>query len=319
MIKAFIVLIMFIAISSTALITNYMVSYQQSQNQLVEQDKNILDDIKNTLITNIIYYNNSKLVPYGQNGSSYHELPNWLVSQKVNPFGIPYIYCPYSEKSITTSNNQVNLDSGNSYNVSTINNLATNDKDYVIESETSPFSGVIALIISPHRKDHNITCNTVSQSNGHFTANKALVKGVYEDSLLYNDLKKKDFKEISVAEDTINGLQDELVRWNSYQPYQITYNLKSGDTFELLNGSNFVSEKAEKLILTIQGESDTTRSLIASDVANGNVIFENVNIVIKNVDVINDLNITFKNSKVLLDNSILSTTTFIDSNVTINN
>ena len=319
MIKAFVVLIMFIAISSTALITNYMVSYQQSQNQLIEQDKDILQDIKNTLVTNTIYYNGAKLLPYGENGVNHHELPYWLVSQKKNPFGVPYIYCPYSEKSLSTANKQVNLNSTDSYNVSTIKNLATNSKDYVEESDASPFSGVLALVISPHKKDHNITCETITTSNGYFVAPKALVVGIYEDSLLYNDLKKRDFKNLSQTDNTIYGLQSELKLWQSYQPYQVTYNLKTGDTFELKSGLSYVSEKPEKIILTIQGAEKLLGSKLTTDVSNGNITFENVNIIIRNIEVINDLNITFKNSKVLLKDSTLSSTTFIDSDVIIDN
>lgn len=303
MLRIFLILIIFISASSATLLTNTYLSYQQSRNTLIEQDKKILNEIRNNIITNIIDVNGIKMVPYGINGNKYHELPSWLYIQRVNSFGIPYMYCPYSDLNITTSNNIVSTSEIDSYDVTTINNITTNNRDYVFESEPPLFNNVIGIIISQHERSDDVDCSSIIEKNGIFISNKALVSVIYKDSILFNDLMKDNF--IQVQNDTGSRLNSELTKWNSFAPYKSTYELRNSLSYNINSNLLLNNTKNEKVILNIKSDS-TLSATISSLNGNEEIEFRNVDLYVENINFSNNLKLKLVNSTIKLKNTTLN-------------
>ena len=198
MIKVFIFLIVFMGFIGTTLVTSTIYFSKLIDNINTQNDLVNIENIKNIIKNNILYVNNKMVVPYGTNGDNYHELPNWITFERNNVYGNPYIYCPYSEIEPLTVNNTVLNSDTTTYNVETINNNKTNNKDYVEGSEPSPLDNILAIIISPKNKNNLVTCDSITYSEGYFRSEAGFVEVVDKNEILLSDINKSKIENISI-------------------------------------------------------------------------------------------------------------------------
>ena len=305
MIKIFILLIVFIGFVGTTLVTSTLYFSQLISNLNTQTDLSNISSIKNVLKNNLIYNGNKIIAPYGVNGSNYHELPNWITFERYNVYGYPYIYCPYATESVITSNNTVlNTDSTN-YQVETVNNGRTNNKDYVSASIVAPFNNIIGIIISPKNPNNLTNCDSVTYSEGYFRSDSGFVEVIDSESILLSDLNKIETVSLSIANNGQYGLSNELQSWSGNQPTKAVYRLKTNETFLFNTSNQYINEEADKKDIYIKGESNVVYSRLQGSGVQ-ELTFDNVNINIENIIVSGSLKLNFINSNVTVRNSLLS-------------
>lgn len=306
MIKVFIFLIVFIGFIGTTLVTSTLYFSQLIANVNTQNDIVNIENIKNIIKNNILYVNNKMIVPYGTNGNDYHELPNWITFERNNVYGNPYIYCPYSEIEPLSVNNTVLNSDTTTYNVETINNDKTNNKDYVEGSEPSPLDNILAIIISPKNENNLATCNSITYSDGHFRSEAGFVEVVDKNEVLLSDINKSKIENISISTDGQYGLSNNLANWSSSIPLKSVFVLKENETFLFNNSFIYTNDEINKKDLYIKGNSDLNYSIIQGVNSGRTLEFNNVNVNLENISINGNLKLIFNNSKVTSNNSRLA-------------
>ena len=303
MIKVFIFLIVFMGFIGTTLVTSTIYFSKLIDNINTQNDLVNIENIKNIIKNNILYVNNKMVVPYGTNGDDYHELPSWITFERNNVYGNPYIYCPYSEIEPLTANNTVLNSDTTTYNVETINNNKTNNKDYVEGSEPSPLDNILAIIISPKNKNNLVTCDSITYSEGHFRSEAGFVEVVDKNEILLSDINKSKIENISISTDGQYGLSNNLSNWSSSIPLKSVFVLKENETFLFNNSFIYTNDEINKKDLYIKGNSDLNYSIIQGVNSGRTLEFNNVNINLENISINGNLKLIFNNTKITSNNS----------------
>lgn len=327
MIQAFLILFGFIAILSVVVMTTVSSFYSTQQLSSIQRDKDELSIITKQIINNIRYENGIKIVPYGVNNDFYHQLPDWLVANKNNPFGYAYMYCPYSANNTIAQPSTVKLNNDYSYQVSLISNSGTGNKNYVIGSEPAPFNGVLAFIIS-FKEPSSYTCNDIDIVDGTFSLpdpKVARVSAISADSVLTSDLTKTET--FNVADNPSNPLmmEDTLEKWSETSPDKFYINTTS-DTLFIDNGLGFENQDYtnEKMIYLVgvdpnnptiientNGVSDTQTQPIK-------LSFKNVTLVVKNMNFNGKFLFELDNVNLFLENAVINHVKASNSKLVIN-
>lgn len=327
MIQAFLMLFGLITILSVVMITTVNSFYSTQQLSTIQRDKDELSLITKQLINNIRYENGIKIAPYGVNNDFYHQLPDWLVANKNNAFGFPYMYCPYSSNNTIVNPSTVKLNKDYSYQVSLLNNASTGNKNYVISSEPAPFNGVLAFVIS-FKEQSSYTCNDISIVDGMFSLPDpkiARVATISGDSILVSDLQKTEAINVSESESNPLFLEDTLEKWAQTAPDKFYINTTS-DTLFIDNGLGFENEDYtnSKMIYFVgidpnnptiventNGVSDTQTQPIKLN-------FKNVTLVIKNMNFNGKFLFELDNVDLFLENSVINHVKASNSKLIIN-
>lgn len=297
-------MIFIIGSASVMILTNTYIGIKQTEASLMEKDRRNLEAIKGELINNIIDINGNKLVPFGENDALAHYLPSWLNIDKVNPFGNKYIYCPYSSTLNSSNTNIVRTSQSSTYSVETINNMNTKNRDYVLGSISAPHSNVIALVISRHNKSEEVNCNNITMTNGMFTAPKAFVIGIYEDSIIYNDILKSTVTKIDGLDELVT-LQSELTSWSAKSPYKHSIEISLTGNHTLLNNSVFENNDIVNKNTLVLNQINNS-SIINGSASNSIVEFINVNVILNNIVMNNNITFKFTDSNVTVRNSVIN-------------
>lgn len=306
MIKVFIFLIIFIGFIGTTLVTSTLYFSQLIANINTQNDIINIENIKNILKNNILYVNNKIAVPYGKNGSNYHQLPDWMTFEINNVYGNPYIYCPFSETQPITANNTVLNSDSTAYNVETINNEKTNNKDYVDSSESAPFDNILAIIISPKNINNLSNCDSITYSEGHFRSEDGFVEVIDKNEILLSDINKSKVENISVSNFGQYGLSENLENWSSNIPLKSIFVLKENEVFLFNNSFVYKNEEINKKDLYIKGSNSLSYSFLQGVNAGTVLEFNNININLENIAINENLKLIFNNSKIISNNSKLS-------------
>lgn len=306
MIKVFIFLIVFIGFIGTTLVTSTLYFSQLIANINTQNDIVNIENIKNIIKNNILYVNNKMIVPYGVNGSDYHQLPNWITFERNNVYGNPYIYCPYSDTQPITSNNTVLNSDTTEYNVETIKNEKTNNNNYVDSSESAPFDNILAIIISPKNINNLSTCDSITYSEGHFRSEAGFVEVIDKNEILLSDINKSKIENISISTSSQYGLSEGLENWSSSIPLKSVFVLKENDTFLFDNSFIYENEEINKKDLYIKGSSNSNYSFIQGVNTGTTLEFNNVNVNLENISISGNLKLIFNDSKIVSNNSKLS-------------
>lgn len=313
------ILILFLTAIVSFILVGTVASYTAYQNiQNVQKDKNELSFVTKQIISNIKYIGNNKTVPLGIDGSDYHQLPDWLMFNKNNAFGIPYMYCPYSLNNTLTANNTVLLNDTTTYDVETINSALTDNNDYVLASDPAPLSNVLALIVSVKEDTTAYTCSDITYTDNKFQLpdpTHGRVVAITNDSILASDLVKVETYNIEQSNDT---LEADLTTWGTNQPDRFIVSLKSGDTYDINSDINFHnSEVGKRKEIFINGESDISQSIFTNTGTNS-LSFSNVVLTLKNISMTGKYSLDLDNVELYIDNSIIKNINAKNSKITFN-
>jgi hypothetical protein len=316
MIQAAILLIFLTAVISSILVGTISAFTYYQELTAVQRDKANLTYISKQIITNIKYVGGEKSVPLGVDGTDYHELPDWLMFDKNNSFGIPYMYCPYSLNNTLTANNTILLNDTTTYEVQTINTTATNNNDYLIASDPSPVSNVLILLVSLKLDTTAYTCSDITFVDNKFQLpdpTHGRVQAITSDSILASDLVKTENYSIEQSNDTLTTT---LSSWNTNQPDRFVITLKSGDIFDLNTDLNLENaETGKRKEIFISGESSVTLSEL-SNTATNTIQFSNVILRLKNLDFSGKYSFELDNVELYVENSNVKNIIAKNSNVT---
>lgn len=315
------VLLVFLTAIISGIVVTTSVSFSYYQTLMsIQRDKINISHVSKLVINNIKYVNDKKLVPFGIDGDNYHELPNWLLFNKNNSFGKPYMYCPYSlDNSLTADDTVLNNDT-TSYDVEKINNPLTENQDYVLASDPSPVSNVLAFIVS-FRTDSVYTCADISFINNKFQLPEAAdgrVEAITNDSLLASDLKRVEEYSIAQAD---NAFSSVMSNWNGTQPEKYVVSLKEGDIFTILGGTTISnSDRGTEKVIYITGENSLNLSLINNEgsASGNNLYFSDVKLIIENINIIGNLILNIENVELIVNNSNLKHINAVNSKISLN-
>jgi hypothetical protein len=318
MLQVGILLLFLTTIISTILIgTVSSFSYYQEL-MAIQRDKNEITAVTKQIITKIRYVNNNKIVPFGVNGTDYHELPEWLLFNKNNAFGVPYMYCPYSLDNSLTADDTVLLNDTSTYDVEKINSTITNNHDYVTASDPSPVNNVLAFIVS-FKSVSTYTCSDIAFVDHKFQLPDPTfgrVEAITSDSILASDIKTVEMYSIDQTNDTLNA---DLLKWSALQPERFVVALKEGDIFTVSSDIDFInSEQGVDKEIYINGESNSTLSVI-SNTNLSNLNFSNVTLILKNINFTGKYSLNLDNVNLYVENSNLKNIKAENSKITFNN
>jgi hypothetical protein len=224
--------------------------YAQSlyQSSLIMQNNMIGMAAINQLKSSSINQNGRYYLPFGLNDSDHHQLPMSFVGARTTQMGVPLVYCPYAPNEVTSSNDVVLTSSSESYEILKNTTLSPLDKEYVIESENSPVSGMIGAIIIPKKKLALPKCSDITiNERGQFTLQNesaflGTVFGLMESDLVFTG----EYEINEYVEESGEGedLQSVLTRVAQNPSKSAVITLKQGQTFTL--SDSFTLESAHK-------------------------------------------------------------------------
>lgn len=303
-------IIFFVAITSSIYTTSMYFTSVYMKNIVLNNDMNA-KIIKNKLINSIIYQDEyGTLLPRGtvnQEGT-YNELPDSIegISKE------DYVYCPYSQNTdLLTGTSYEIKQTSNSYNVRTINNASTYNQDYVISSDNPPFTNLAFAIIKIDDFNQTIpSCENIHKKEDGYAVNNGTVSLVFFDELLLSDLQKDKYYEISSSSNTLYNVFNDF---NIFQKNNLTIKIKANDTVSLPS-INIVNKNSITNKNIIIGSTDNTKyaNIVGS---NSTLIFENVNIKLKNIVFLSGSEIILKNSYLYAENSVLPNIKAINSKI----
>lgn len=301
------ILIVFLtAVISSIVVTTAMTFSHYQTLMSIQRDKINVSHVTKLIVNNIKYVNDKKLVPFGVDGENYHELPDWMLFNKNNSFGKPYMYCPYSlDNSLTADDTVLNNDE-TSYDVEKISNTLTENREYVLASDPAPISNILAFIVS-FRKDSVYTCNDIIFANNKFQLPEPTdgrVEAITNDSLLASDLRRVEEYSIEQSNDIFGNV---IANWNGTQPDKYVVSLKEGDIFTLAGGTTVSnSDRGTEKVIYISGENALNQSLINNESSGGtDIYFSNVKLVLENINMIGNFTLRLNNVELIVNNSTL--------------
>ena len=301
------ILIVFLTAIISGIVVSTALTFSHYQTLMsIQRDKINVSQISRLIINNIKYVNDKKLVPFGVDGTDYHELPDWLLFNKNNSFGRPYMYCPYSLDNSLTADDTVLLNDSTTYDVEKINNTLTENQDYVLASDPAPVSNILAFVVSL-RTDSVYTCNDISFINNKFQLPDSAdgrVEAITNDSLLASDLRRVEEYSIEQTNDIFASV---MGNWSGTQPEKFVVSLKEGDIFELDSGTTLQNtDRGSKKTIYITGENSLNRSLITNGSGSGyDIYFSDVRLIIENVNFVGNFILNLENVELIAINSNL--------------
>tara|TARA_Y100000034_G_scaffold136939_1_gene217380 strand:- start:2185 stop:3882 length:1698 start_codon:yes stop_codon:yes gene_type:complete len=316
------ILIVFLtAVISSIVVTTAMTFSHYQTLMSIQRDKINISHVTKLVVNNIKYVNDKKLVPFGVDGENYHELPNWMLFNKNNSFGKPYMYCPYSlDNSLTADDTVLNNDE-TSYDVEKISNTLTENREYVLASDPAPISNILAFIVS-FREDSVYTCNDIIFANNKFQLPEPTdgrVEAITNDSLLASDLRRVEEYSIEQSNDIFGSV---IANWNGTQPDKYVISLKAGDIFTLPSGTTVNnSDKGTEKVIYISGENELNKSLINNDNSSSgiDVYFSDVKLILDNLNMIGNFTLNLNNVELIVNNSTLRNINANNSKISLNN
>ncbi len=316
------ILIVFLtAVISSIVFTTAMTFSHYQTLMSIQRDKINISHVTKLVVNNIKYVNDKKLVPFGVDGENYHELPNWMLFNKNNSFGKPYMYCPYSlDNSLTADDTVLNNDE-TSYDVEKISNTLTENREYVLASDPAPISNILAFIVS-FREDSVYTCNDIIFANNKFQLPEPTdgrVEAITNDSLLASDLRRVEEYSIEQSNDIFGSV---IANWNGTQPDKYVISLKAGDIFTLPSGTTVNnSDKGTEKVIYISGENELNKSLINNDNSSSgiDVYFSDVKLILDNLNMIGNFTLNLNNVELIVNNSTLRNINANNSKISLNN
>lgn len=316
------ILIVFLtAVISSIVVTTAMTFSHYQTLMSIQRDKINISHVTKLVVNNIKYVNDKKLVPFGVDGENYHELPDWMLFNKNNSFGKPYMYCPYSlDNSLTADDTVLNNDE-TSYDVEKISNTLTENREYVLASDPAPISNVLAFIVS-FREDSVYTCNDIIFANNKFQLPEPTdgrVEAITNDSLLASDLRRVEEYSIEQSNDIFGSV---IANWNGTQPDKYVISLKAGDIFTLPSGTTVNnSDKGTEKVIYISGENELNKSLINNDNSSSgiDVYFSDVKLILDNLNMIGNFTLNLNNVELIVNNSTLRNINANNSKISLNN
>lgn len=302
------ILIVFLtAVISSIVVTTAMTFSHYQTLMSIQRDKINVSHVTKLIVNNIKYVNDKKLVPFGVDGDTYHELPDWMLFNKNNSFGKPYMYCPYSLDNSLTADDTVLNNDATSYDVEKISNTLTENREYVLASDPAPISNILAFIVS-FRKDSVYTCNDIIFANNKFQLPEPTdgrVEAITNDSLLASDLRRVEEYSIEQSNDIFGSV---IANWNGTQPNKYVVSLKEGDIFTLAGGTTVSnSDRGTEKVIYISGENALNQSLINNDSSSvgTDIYFSNVKLVLENINMIGNFTLRLNNVELIVNNSTL--------------
>jgi len=316
------ILIVFLtAVISSIVVTTAMTFSHYQTLMSIQRDKINISHVTKLVVNNIKYVNDKKLVPFGVDGENYHELPDWMLFNKNNSFGKPYMYCPYSlDNSLTADDTVLNNDE-TSYDVEKISNTLTENREYVLASDPAPISNILAFIVS-FREDSVYTCNDIIFANNKFQLPEPTdgrVEAITNDSLLASDLRRVEEYSIEQSNDIFGSV---IANWNGTQPDKYVVSLKAGDIFTLPSGTTVNnSDKGTEKVIYISGENELNKSLINNDNSSSgiDVYFSDVKLILDNLNMIGNFTLNLNNVELIVNNSTLRNINANNSKISLNN
>ena len=144
--------------------TSGVVYYSKAlfKNSMLMQDVLIAQSMINRLTNSIKFSNGVYYAPYGVNIDEHHQLPNYFTGVRTSSSGMPFIYCPYSMTSDIGSEEVVAQKGGDGYDVSIRDDISSNARYYVVDSEAPPVQGIIATVILPRNGQQHPDCADVN-------------------------------------------------------------------------------------------------------------------------------------------------------------
>ena len=318
MLQVGILLLFLTTIVSTILIGTVSAFTYYQELMSIQRDKNEISYVTKQIITKIRYVNNNKIVPFGVNGNDYHELPDWLMFNKNNAFGLPYMYCPYSLDNSLTADDTVLLNDTTTYDIEKINSAMTDNHDYVTASDPAPVSNVLAFIVS-FKNISTYTCSDISFVDHKFQLpdpTVGRVSSITSDSILASDLRTVELYSIDQTNDT---LEADLLKWSALQPERFVVALQSGDIFDINTDIDFHNnEEGVVKEIYINGENNITLSEL-SNTNLSNLNFSNVTLVLKNLNLTGKFSLNLDNVDLYIENSNIKNIYAENSKITFNN
>ncbi len=316
------ILIVFLtAVISSIVVTTAMTFSHYQTLMSIQRDKINISHVTKLVVNNIKYVNDKKLVTFGVDGENYHELPDWMLFNKNNSFGKPYMYCPYSlDNSLTADDTVLNNDE-TSYDVEKISNTLTENREYVLASDPAPISNILAFIVS-FREDSVYTCNDIIFANNKFQLPEPTdgrVEAITNDSLLASDLRRVEEYSIEQSNDIFGSV---IANWNGTQPDKYVISLKAGDIFTLPSGTTVNnSDKGTEKVIYISGENELNKSLINNDNSSSgiDVYFSDVKLILDNLNMIGNFTLNLNNVELIVNNSTLRNINANNSKISLNN
>ena len=256
--------------------------------------------------------------PLGTNDTkrNIHTPPQWLTAPRTNAYGKPIIYCPVSRvTSLATGVATSTVDSYKSGYAVSISRWK-NAHDYVVASDIKldasiPRNNVLAFIISP-LGDITPSCQdvTYNSAKGRFyVGNKiASIRVITPASKINNGQP-----DVSDEDDSGVNISSLIEQWANTNGEDLIISANGKDTFPT-SVDSIKLDSANSIILKTK---NGTLQKISS--AAKNLKIQGVNFTFDGVDMSSLESITFVNSKVLVNNSVLPKVNLINSSATFSN
>lgn len=334
-----IIVLMIIAIVLGGIAAYQLYAVTQTQNLLIQSQKNISTvAMWKTLIISkakAVGYNNEIVLPYGENKTGYHTVPQWVYFNTKNPWGKDIIYCPFSSVSSGTPNETINLATGN-YQVEVKQDFTTansgQQRPYVVSSENLGYpTDILAFLISPipTAVQTTVTCAGLSFNNGtqSYTSPSGLVETITKgDVETFANLSMLSAKPNSPIQSTgifTNTVSNDSTTDGNTLINNLKYIISSNINYaylklasgthtlpnSILNSSN--SEFPIRKTLIIEGD-DSALTTITSSSTSG-VDLNNYDIYLKNVKIDNKFRFFATNSKINTYNTELANVNMINT------
>lgn len=252
--------------------------------------------------------------PLGTNDTkrNIHTPPQWLTAPRTNAYGKPIIYCPVSRTTslpagIATSTVESNK---KGYNVSI--SRWKNAHDYVVASDIKldasiPRNNVLAFVISP-LSDVTPSCQdvTYNAAKGRFYVGDkiASIRVITPASKINNGQP-----DVSDDDDSGVNISSLIEQWANTTGEDLTIAANGKDTFPTSVDSMKLDSANSIILKTKNGSIQKVLS------ASKNLKIQGVNFTFDGIDMSSLDSITFVNSKVLINNSILPKINLINSSL----
>lgn len=330
-----IIVLMIIAIVLGGIAAYQLYAVTQTQNLLIQSQKNISTvAMWKTLIISkakAVGYNNEIVLPYGENKTGYHTVPQWVYFNTKNPWGKDIIYCPFSSVSSGTPNGSINLATGN-YQVEVKQDFTTansgQQRPYVVSSENLGYpTDILAFLISPipTAVQTPVTCAGLSFNNGtqSYTSPNGLVetitKGDVETFANLSMLSGQPNSPIQSAGTFTNTVSNDSTTDGNTLINNLNYIMSSNVNYaylklasgthtlpnSILNSSN--SEFPIRKTLIIEGDNSALTTITSSSTSG--LDLNNYDIYLKNVKFDNQFRFSATNSKINTYNTELANVT----------
>lgn len=238
--------------------------YSHFKSAMISHNEMAATAIFNKLKAYAVKSNNDYLMPLGVNDGGYHQLPAFLPVSRVTQDGTPFVYCPFSNNTVVTGDSVIHVPD-DSYSVNITNSSITKNLDYVSESEASPVSGVLAVLIAPEKPSSLPNClDLIVDSNGRYSlgGDSEGLGRVYV--LTIHDIPSASSVDVQYV--AAGGLlSDAIQNAENHPENNHLIVLQAGETYALERDFHFQPNYVGKQgSVVIRGESDSNPSIISA-------------------------------------------------------